>query len=69
MQFLRNLGGEPEECRSRSACVFNGGIFGFCMCHEHYHVRHGRADEREAYYTKHPERRGKVVHIEDEHAA
>jgi len=57
----------PDECAKRSACVFNLGAFGYCLCHEHYSVRHGTEESRRAYYLAHPERRGgAVAHIEDD---
>ncbi len=46
----------------------NRGIARLCRqdYEEHYNVRHGTKKQREAYYAKHPERRGKIIHIEDE---
>lgn len=56
----------PDECWERKqstpegmvCCVFNFGRNGYCLCHEHYEVIHGTKESREAYYKKHPERRG-----------
>ncbi len=58
--------GIPKECEERTACVFNRGIFGYCLCEEHYNVRHGKKESRDLYYSKYPERLGLIVHIEDE---
>ena len=59
----------PDECEDRQAgggCTFNNGAFGYCLCHEHNAVRHGNDESRKAYYDKHPERVGKIKHIEDD---
>lgn len=53
----------PDECADHPVCVFNRGLLGYCLCYEHYHVRHGTPAEREAYFEKYPERRNdKCLH-------
>jgi hypothetical protein len=51
----------PDECYEKrqrgEACVFNNGIFGYCLCFEHYKIRHGQDQEViDKYFCKYPNR-------------
>ena len=52
----------PSECLERKqrglVCVFNGGIFGYCLCFEHFEVVHGQNEAViEKYFQENPGRR------------